>query len=287
MGVAVLAVIAVVAILLPVTGVFDGSSSSAMTVVSRHSTSANWAGYVDAGARFSTVSGSWVVPSVKRSVAGYSAFWVGLGGASSTSPALEQVGTESDSVNGRESYVAWYELVPAASVHLPLTVRPGDRIDAKVQVSGTTVVVSLKNRTTGKSIAKTLHMTNPSPDTASAEWIAEAPSTAIGGNAAILPLARFGSVRFDDASATAGGHTGSITDSHWTPERIDLGAPTRAFRGPGPGFAGPPPPPSMPLDQASANAFPSPLTNHGAAFTVTRHAVATSRAPGDGLSPAG
>ena len=85
------------------------------------------------------MSGSWVVPTANSSTSGYSAFWIGLGGASSTSTALEQVGTESDHVNRRATYVAWYELVPAARQPLALTIHPGDHVAAKVTVHGTTV----------------------------------------------------------------------------------------------------------------------------------------------------
>ena len=262
-------------IVLVLAGVFGGGSSSSgstETIVANQSTSANWAGYVDSGTKFSTVSGDWVVPSVESSPSGYSAFWVGIGGANSASHALEQVGTESDYVNGQATYVAWYELVPAASQTLPLTVHPGDHVSAKVTVHGTTVTVSLSNKTTGRTVKKTRHMSDP--DTSSAEWIAEAPSTATSGpQDEILPLANFGTVDFTKASATAGGHAGSITDSHWTAERVDLGSPQEMFRGPGPGYAGPPPPDNLPRDDASGFASPSALTKNGSFFTVSRHAV--------------
>ncbi|MEA2226844.1 MAG: hypothetical protein QOD81_2319 [Solirubrobacteraceae bacterium] len=280
---------AALVVLAGVVGVVGGGSSStgaastAQTVVANQSTSANWAGYVNSGAQFSSVSGSWVVPAVTGPTSGYSAFWVGLGGASSTSQALEQVGTESDYVDGEASYVAWYELVPAASQPLALTIHPGDQVSAQVTVHGTTVTVSLADKTTGKAVTKTLQM--PSPDTSSAEWIAETPSTAASGlQGEILPLADFGTVDFTKASATAGGHTGSITDSHWTAEQVDLGSPREVFRGPGPGYAGPPPPDSLPRDQASAVATPSPLTSNGSAFSVSGQAV--SAAGQGGMTPA-
>src|SRR5437868_1776579 len=62
--------------------------------------SSNWAGYVVNGSdatvstSFSSVSARWVAPKATcaRGRATYSAFWVGLGGSSESSDALEQIG---------------------------------------------------------------------------------------------------------------------------------------------------------------------------------------------------
>lgn len=179
-----------------------------------------------AGDDFTSVSGSWIVPTAKQASEGYEATWVGLGGASDESSALEQVGTESDYVDGEATYSAWYELVPKAPVTLKLAVQPGDRITAEVTVSGTTVKVSLTNTTTGKSVTKTRHMS--APDTSSAEWVAEAPSAQTRFGTQVLPLSDFGKVTFTGATATANGHTGGITDPNWTTEKVDLAGDTNA-----------------------------------------------------------
>src|SRR5437660_8478779 len=59
--------------------------------------STNWAGYAahGSGASFRSVQGSWVQPSAScvRGTQTYSSYWVGIGGYSSSSQALEQVGT--------------------------------------------------------------------------------------------------------------------------------------------------------------------------------------------------
>jgi hypothetical protein len=83
----------------------------------------NWSGYAITGSKGSTtdVKGSWVVPAVNCSAApaGYSAFWVGIDGFSSSS--VEQIGTDSDcvSLNGHQqgtpTYYAWFEF----STHSP------------------------------------------------------------------------------------------------------------------------------------------------------------------------
>src|SRR6201995_4887896 len=80
-------------------------------------TSANWAGYAATGAQFSKVSGSWVQPQASCDGSrGDAVFWVGIGGATQESSALEQTGTEVDCSGGSAAYSAWYELVPAAPV---------------------------------------------------------------------------------------------------------------------------------------------------------------------------
>jgi peptidase A4-like protein len=188
-------------------------------------TSQNWSGYVVSGSggssSFSSVSGSWVQPSANTTAGeGYSAFWVGLGGTSQSS-SLEQVGTQADVVGGQTVYYAWYELLPAAQVRVPVAIHPGDHISASVTVKGGSVTVALSDTTTGSSFTKTLQMS--APDTSSAEWIAEAPSASVGyGNYQTLPLADFGSVGFTGATATAGGHTGGISDPNWTAQAVQL-----------------------------------------------------------------
>jgi len=222
--------------------------------------SQNWAGYVAGGTQFSSVSGSWVQPTAKcGSGHTYSAFWVGLGGSGSASSALEQTGTQADcSADGTTEYYAWYELVPAAPVKLDLAIKPGDHISAKVSVSGTNVTVSLSDQTTGQSTTKTLQM--DSPDTSSAEWIAEAPSACDGsGSCQPLPLSDFGTVQFTSASATAGGHTGPISDSNWSAQAVALG---------GSGVSDV----SYSSASGSAGASPSSLSSDGSSFSVAYQA---------------
>jgi hypothetical protein len=228
--------------------------------------SANWAGYVasapSGGSGFTRVSGTWVQPTAGTSAGdGDSAFWVGLGG-NGQSNALEQVGTQANVANGEPVYYAWYELLPAAPVKLDLAIHPGDRISASVAVSATNVAVSLSDQTTAQSYTNTLPMT--SPDTSSAEWIAEAPSASDGqGNFQPLPLADFGSVTFASASATAGGHTGTIADSSWSAEPVALS------------------------ESSSATAQPSSLSSDGSSFSVARQAAADSSASAGSATPGG
>jgi Peptidase A4 family len=203
----------------------DAVSGSAQTVKAKQQQSQNWAGCVgqsSTGKSFSSVSGSWTQPTATSSsgtARGYSAFWVGLGGANGQSQSLEQVGASTNWANGKAEYYAWYELLPSAEVKLSITIHPGDHISGKVTVNGTTVTISLSDQTTGQSVTKSLQMSHP--DTSSAEWIVEAPSTTSqSAGDQVLPLADFGKVTFTGASATADGHTGSISDPNWSVQQV-------------------------------------------------------------------
>jgi hypothetical protein len=221
-----LALSGVIALATAGTGATTTASAATQEVV-QENVSQNWAGYVvgtSDGQNFSSVSGSWVEPSATcTSGDGHAAFWVGLGG-SGQSNSLEQTGTEVDCTgSGQATQFAWYELVPSAPVKLDLAIHSGDHISARVTVNGTNVTVALSDSTTGASATRALQMSDP--DTSSAEWIAEAPSQCDQTLQSCQPLdlTDFGTVNFSDATATAGGHTGTISDSAWSPEAVELG----------------------------------------------------------------
>ncbi len=162
-----------------------------------HST--NWSGYADYNATFTDVEGSWTQPAVTCPSTGrrYAAFWVGLDGYTSNS--VEQIGTDSDCAGqNRPVYYAWYEMYPAASVTLSSSypVRAGDSMSARVSVSGTTFTLVLKNTTRGWTFTTT--QTSTSARDASAEWVAEAPSSCFT-TCSVLPLANFGTMHFTGA----------------------------------------------------------------------------------------
>jgi hypothetical protein len=242
--------------------------ASAATDVQQAS-SENWAGYVVGGSgsseQFKTVSGSWVVPTVTCASGqpSYSALWDGIGGADQVQ-ALEQAGTEADcSSSGTASYFAWYELVPSAPVKVNMAVSPGDHVSSKVTVQGNNVTIALNNSTTGGSFTKTLQMST-TPDTSSAEWIAEAPSQCGQGlsNCSPLALADFGTAQFSGSSATTtDGHTGTISDPDWggaAAVTLSPGASTTGFAGYDATGSG-----------NTAGATPSALSSDGSSFSVT------------------
>jgi Peptidase A4 family len=253
----------------------SAGSAGAATSAASESVSQNWAGYVvggsDSSTQFSNVSGSWVQPTSKCSGGqDYAAFWVGIGGSGqsssfsgsgqssslgdSGSTSLEQIGTQGDCTGNGTTYYAWYELVPAAPVQLNLAIHPGDHITASVNVSGNNTSFSLTDKTTGQSFSKTV--SSPNPDTSSAEWIAEAPSQCDGsGSCTPLPLSDFGTVDFTNASATANGHTGPISDPNWTDQAVALGSGGTEYIGYG-------------SSQNTAGATPSSLSSDGSSFSV-------------------
>ncbi|MBV8065914.1 MAG: hypothetical protein JOY72_11150 [Actinobacteria bacterium] len=214
------------AALLVVLGAFAaaGSATAAPGIHHSSSTSTNWAGYAVNGQTFTDVKGSWVQPAVTCAARSstYSAFWVGIGGFSAGNGGLEQIGTESDCRAGYPVYTAWYELLPADSTPIALTISSGDTVSAEVSVNGPVATLTLTDVTTNQTF--TTQQTPSLLDTSSAEWIAEAPSQCGGRNRCTpLPLANFGTVQFSGSSTTANGHVGTISDASWSSTAIDLG----------------------------------------------------------------
>jgi hypothetical protein len=236
--------------------------TAAPAAVAETTSSSNWAGYAAhrGGVSFQKVSASWRQPAVSctRGTETYSAFWVGIGGFSPTSSALEQIGTEADcTAYGRPVVGAWYELVPAPTTPIKFTLGAGDLIDATVTVRGHRVTLSLYDATRHHGFKKTL--TARTLDTSSAEWIVEAPSECSGGaSCTTLPLANFGTAAFQGAGArTTTGRKGTIASPAWSSTKIDLLPGGRRF------IAYPDSGP------ASGAATPSALRAGGSAFKVT------------------
>lgn len=223
------------------------------------SVSSNWSGYVAhrSNVKFRKVSAAWTQPSVACTPGfpTYSAVWVGLGGFSASSQALEQIGTEVDcNASGQTVSSTWYELVPSPSKNIQMVVEPGDTMQASVQVVGHRVTLALTDRTRHKSFTKT--MTDTTVDVSSADWIVEAPSECVDNyECRALPLADFGSVQFSSARAqTAAGRAGSISSSLWGATKITLSLSPGGRR-----F----------IEYApAAQAAPTALADAGSAFTV-------------------
>jgi Peptidase A4 family len=248
---------------------------SAPAAFAKTTTSSNWAGFAvhHPGVSFRTVSGTWTEPAASC-IAGqssYSAVWVGIGGFKPTSNALEQIGTEVDcNAAGNAVSSSWYELVPAPSKTISFVVRPGDVVHATVTVVGHQVTLELQNRTRHRTFRKTLFA--PSIDVSSAEWIVEAPSECINQFACqALPLANFGSVTFDSASATSTtGRTGSILDPAWWRTTISLTPGAQRFIV------------ARQTSDSAGTATPSTLRAAGTQFDVTYATVPVSPQTFDG-----
>lgn len=244
--------------------------------------SSNWAGYVANGIgstattaspsmAFTDVTGTWTQPAATCTPgsSASAALWVGIGGYSQSSEKLEQTGTSADcDANGKATYYAWYELVPADSVTIKLKINPGDVITSTVLINGNDVLVQVKNRTRKTVFTKHLPMT--APDLTSAEWIAEAPALCgSNGFCRQLKLTNFGSVAFSRTFAKGNDIGGTITSPSWMSTAIQLVPQSRRF------FGDPNDPAS---GAAGAGAAPGALAPDGSGFAITWQASPTAGA---------
>jgi len=146
--------------------------ASAVTVES-----SNWCGAAVTGSGFTSVTGSWTVPTLSlRSGQSASsepalAQWVGIDGFSNS--ALIQGGTLSEIVSGGQENFAWTEMLPASLREVSLTVDTGDKITTTVTMTSTTSgTVTIENTTRGTSVVGTVSGGSRLSGT-SAEWILE------------------------------------------------------------------------------------------------------------------
>jgi Peptidase A4 family len=266
LGIAALAVLAVTGVAAP-PALADSVQSS------------NWAGYAAhrGGVKFKRVTATWHQPKAicTPGLATYSSVWVGLGGYSVRSRALEQIGGEVDcNARGRVVSGAWYELVPAPSRTISLQVRPGDEMKATVTVIGHRAHLQLRNLTRRHTFTRTVHTS--AVDISSAEWILETPSICSGGSSCqVLPLANFGSATFRSARATTTRNaSGPISSRSWNTSKITLAAGGRHFAAAG----GAP---------ASVSALPSSLSSRRTSFTIIYQGPATSADPSPAMARTG
>ena len=164
----------------------------------------NWAGYVTAGRRFTSVTATWTQPEVHAtwSTATRVDIWVGLDGATGVSSTVEQTG-----INCSEGCVpwracwAWYEMVPRPPVRITtaharsssqgMAVNAGDTITASVTDLGDQRFrLMLIDDTRGESFSTV--ETSPAAKCDSAEIIVEAQFGSWIG------LAEFDPVHFTD-----------------------------------------------------------------------------------------
>ncbi len=158
--------------------------------------SGNWSGYAATTGTYTSVSSSWVQPTITcTSTTTYSSYWVGLDGYNNS--ALEQTGTEADCIGGTAEYGAWWEVLPASETAYSVTVRPGDHLTATVTYAGSSnFTMTLADSTQGWT-KTTTHKGSSGFQNTSAEVIAEA--TSVGGQ--IAKLSKFGTVNFTNSTA--------------------------------------------------------------------------------------
>ncbi len=244
--------------------------------------SSNWSGYAVASptstpVSYSSVTGTWTVSTATcgpGTGGAASAIWVGIGGYSLTSQALEQAGTDADcSEAGQPIYYAWYELVPSDPVTLKAKVMPGDTITTSVNIlpsasgGAPTVELQVKNRTRRWTVTKKIV---PSVlDTSSAEWIVEAPSNCNGPICNPVPLANFGAVTIGKIATIGDGQPSTLTNPVWNVYPIQL-VPSTHSHGFFPGayrFGS--------VAGSKAGASPGAISTDGRSFTVSWLANAT------------
>lgn len=139
--------------------------------------SSNWCGAAVTGTGFTSVVGTWTVPTLSLR-SGQSANsepalaqWVGIDGFSND--ALIQGGTLSEIVGSGQENFAWTEMLPASLREVSLTVDTGDSITTNVTMTSTTSgSVTIKNNRSGSSIVGTVSG-GTRLSGASAEWILE------------------------------------------------------------------------------------------------------------------
>ncbi len=183
-------------------------------------TSTNWSGYVALGKNVSSVSGSWVVPDVKKSNKDtYCAVWVGIDGYHSDS--VEQIGTSHDYIKGKPHHYAWFEMYPEYPQEIyNFPVNTGDSISAVVDYVYSDSCFKMKLINNTKNIfveIPTKHTTFKKAQRSSAEWIIEAPFSN-----KILPLSNFDMVFTNSCKCTIDGVSGAIKNNKWSSTPIDM-----------------------------------------------------------------
>jgi Peptidase A4 family len=197
--------------------------------------SLNWSGYIRTGKSFTRASGSWTVPAVTTTPAGYSSTWVGIDGASGSDRYLIQTGTEADASGGRRSYQAWWEVITPSNVapetvFTKLTIHPGDSVSASIsKASSGRWTMRLVDNTTGHSASHTATFAGRG---SSAEWIQE--DTDVDGYISTAPdwkSVTFRRLTLNGANPKLrAAEAVDLVDSHGTRE-VSTGAPTAAGSG--------------------------------------------------------
>ena len=193
--------------------------------------SSNWFGYnqgtLEQGSKlFNSITGNWTVPKATQHTRGqaeYSSDWIGIGGGcidagcTLTDSTLIQTGTEQDvAANGKPSYSAWWEVIPAPSLTISnMTVAAGDRMHASIAEAvpdSNLWTITIDDLTRNESYTTTVLYSSTH---ATAEWIEETPLI-IGTGAGFAALPKLTTPAFD--LATTNGAPANLKPS----EEIDL-----------------------------------------------------------------
>jgi hypothetical protein len=180
--------------------------------------SPNWSGYAVGGGPFSSVAGTFSIPSLGTTATCDQELgeWVGVDGQNAPNlppdPDLIQAGIGESLTNpvtgsctpGQFWFWSWWEVLPAPAVPVELPMSPGDKVSVTIsQLAGGTWGITLHDDTDGQEF----NTEQPySGHGSSSEWIVEAPvdpgqcgaGEAPGDAAGICALAPFSPVEFSD-----------------------------------------------------------------------------------------
>lgn len=179
--------------------------------------STNWFGYnqgiLESGSSgYHSITADWTVPKASQHKKGedeYSSTWAGIGGGCVDAGCavgdntLIQAGTEQDMVGGRPQYSAWWEIIPAPSVAISMTVAPADHmhLDIHETVANSEVwSITLVDVTRNETFTQTVPY---SSTYATAEWIEETPLL-LGTNAGFAALPNLSRSVFDLGTVNGG-----------------------------------------------------------------------------------
>jgi len=177
-----------------VTDSVDASASAQLTLeVGAHPTeqSDNWSGYYVTGGPFSSVTGTFNVPSLVAKRGADTAEWVGIDGAVDSNRSLIQAGIEErySLATKTTHYYAWWEVLPAPETMVPLDVAAGNTVTVTISEQsavGGLWQIEIVDDTTGQTYS-TVESYDGTATTA--EWIVEAPTNT--GTGAVLPLGHY------------------------------------------------------------------------------------------------
>jgi hypothetical protein len=187
-----------------------GPGGSRATTADDQWASRNWSGYAIDTGTYTSVTGSWTVPSVIAPTthtrkAYYSSTWVGIDGFNDDD--LIQAGTEQDWIGGSAFYQSWWEILPNYEMPISsISVNPGDVMTVSITQGTPLWNITVTDTTNGQSFSTEQKYSGPM---SSAEWIQEAPTVGVH----IARLADDGTVDFDHCLANGVNPAFTVSDS--------------------------------------------------------------------------
>ncbi|HEV2591008.1 MAG TPA: G1 family glutamic endopeptidase [Gaiellaceae bacterium] len=162
--------------------------------------STNWSGYGLTGGPFTSVSGTFNVPAITGSGSAQmsAAEWAGIDGFGPGASSIIQAGVDEtySPAFGNVTF-PWYELYPAPSMSIPMSVSAGDEVTVAIsEVSAGLWDLLVKDSTNAQSFDA--QFSYGGADT-TVEWIMEAPFSV--ASQSVIPLPPFTPVTFTNLAA--------------------------------------------------------------------------------------